>query len=68
MRSAGYRKILLSILLTYLIHMEVQAQGVQQDQGALEDQFFLLLGNQVGQENQQVLEAQQQTHLLGPTQ
>lgn len=30
--------------------MEVQAQGVQQGQGALEDQAVLILGDQAAQE------------------
>lgn len=54
--------------LIYLLHMQVQAQALQESQGAPEDQVVLILGNQVGQENQQDLEDQQPTHLLDPTQ
>lgn len=49
--------------LPYLLHTQVQAQELQEGQGAHEDQVVLILG---GQGNQWVLEDQQQTHLLDP--
>lgn len=49
---------------TYLLH--TQAQELQQGQGALGDRLVLILGDQVGQENQRVQEVQPQTHLLDP--
>lgn len=52
--------------LPYLLHTQVQAQELQEGQGAHEDQVVLILGGQVGQGNQRVLEDQQQTHLLDP--
>lgn len=48
---------------TYPIHMQVEVQGVQQGQAALEAQVVQTLGVQVGPENQQVLEDPQWTHL-----
>lgn len=43
--------------------MQVEVQGVQQGQAALEAQVVRTLGVQVGPENQQVLEDPQWTHL-----